>query len=42
MMVKPSLDFFTIIFALFKAGAIPVVVDPGMGISQDGCLPQGE
>ena len=34
LMVKPSLDFFTLIFALFKTGAIPVVVDPGMGIQR--------
>ena len=32
LMVRPSLDFFEIIFAMFKVGAIPVVVDPGMGI----------
>lgn len=32
LMVKPSLEFFELIFALFKTGAIPVVVDPGMGI----------
>ncbi len=32
LMVKPSLEFFIIIFSLFKTGAIPVVVDPGMGI----------
>jgi acyl-CoA synthetase (AMP-forming)/AMP-acid ligase II len=32
LMVKPSLEFFIIIFALFKTGAVPVVVDPGMGI----------
>ena len=32
LMVKPSLDFFALIFALFKIGAVPVVVDPGMGI----------
>jgi len=32
LMVKPSIDFFTLIFALFKSGAVPVVVDPGMGI----------
>ena len=34
LMVKPSLDFFVLIFALFKTGAIPVVVDPGMGIQR--------
>jgi len=32
LMVKPSLEFFILIFALFKTGAVPVVVDPGMGI----------
>ena len=32
LMVKPGLEFFSIIFALFKTGAVPVVVDPGMGI----------
>jgi len=32
LMVKPGLEFFMIIFALFKTGAVPVVVDPGMGI----------
>ena len=34
LMVKPSLDFFSLIFALFKTGAVPVVVDPGMGIQR--------
>jgi olefin beta-lactone synthetase len=32
LMVKPSLDFFALVFALFKVGAVPVVVDPGMGV----------
>jgi len=32
LMVRPSLDFFTLVFAMFKCGAVPVVVDPGMGI----------
>lgn len=31
LMVTPSLDFFTITFALFKAGVVPILVDPGMG-----------
>jgi len=34
LMVKPSLEFFALIFALFKIGAIPVVVDPGMGVQR--------
>jgi acyl-coenzyme A synthetase/AMP-(fatty) acid ligase len=31
LMVPPGIDFFILTFALFKVGAIPVVVDPGMG-----------
>lgn len=34
LMVKPGIEFFCLIFALFKIGAIPVVVDPGMGLSR--------
>ncbi|MBW1899845.1 MAG: AMP-binding protein, partial [Deltaproteobacteria bacterium] len=34
LMVRPCLDFFAITFALFKTGAVPVVVDPGMGIKR--------
>ncbi len=30
-MVKPAIDFLPIVFALFKIGAIPVLIDPGMG-----------
>jgi len=29
--VKPGIDFVVTVFALFRAGAVPVVVDPGMG-----------
>lgn len=32
LFVKPCLDFSVITFALFKVGAIPVLIDPGMGI----------
>ncbi len=32
LMVRPSLDFFILTFAIFKVGAVPVMVDPGMGI----------
>lgn len=31
LMVSPSLDFFRLTFALFKAGIILILVDPGMG-----------
>jgi len=34
LMVKPSLEFFALTFALFKVGAVPVVVDPGMGMKR--------
>ena len=32
LMVSPGLDFFALTFALFKMGAIPILIDPGMGI----------
>ncbi len=32
LMVPPSPEFFALTFALFKAGAVPVLVDPGLGI----------
>jgi acyl-CoA synthetase (AMP-forming)/AMP-acid ligase II len=32
VMVPPSLEFFALTFALFKVGAVPVLIDPGMGI----------
>lgn len=31
LMVKPSLEFFILTFALFKAGAVIVLIDPGIG-----------
>jgi hypothetical protein len=31
LMLKPGLDFFAVFFALFKAGAVPVLIDPGIG-----------
>lgn len=33
LMVTPSLEFFSLTFALFKAGIVPILVDPGMGIN---------
>lgn len=32
LMLKPGLEFFAVFFALFKAGAVPVLVDPGIGL----------
>ena len=34
VMVRPGLELIVIVFALFQLGAIPVVIDPGMGIQQ--------
>lgn len=43
LMVTPSLDFFALTFALFKIGAVPVMIDPGMGIKNLGkCLREAE
>ncbi len=32
LMVKPGLEFFALTFALFKVAAVPVLIDPGMGV----------
>ena len=32
LMLKPGLEFFAVFFALFKAGAVPVLIDPGIGL----------
>lgn len=32
LMLRPGPELFTVLFGLLKAGAVPVVVDPGMGI----------
>ena len=43
LMVKPGPDFFALTFALFKAGIVPVLIDPGLGIAQlKTCLAQAE
>ncbi|MDQ0291077.1 fatty acid CoA ligase family protein [Oligosphaera ethanolica] len=31
LMIRPSLEFYALVFALFKVGAVPVLIDPGMG-----------
>jgi acyl-coenzyme A synthetase/AMP-(fatty) acid ligase len=31
MLMKPELDLWVVLFALFKIGAVPVIMDPGMG-----------
>jgi acyl-CoA synthetase (AMP-forming)/AMP-acid ligase II len=43
LMVPPSIEFFALTFALFKMAAVPVLVDPGMGIRNLGkCLGEAE
>ena len=43
LMVKPSVELFSLTFGLFKAGVIPVMVDPGIGLLQlKGCLAQAQ
>ncbi len=32
--VKPGVEFFSLVFALFKVGAVPVMIDPGIGKRQ--------
>ena len=43
VMVPPSLDFFAVTFALFRMGAVPVFIDPGMGVKPVGrCLREAD
>jgi acyl-CoA synthetase (AMP-forming)/AMP-acid ligase II len=43
LMVPPSLDFFALTFGLLKAAAVPVLIDPGMGVKNLGvCLAEAE
>ncbi len=32
LMLRPGLEFIALAFALFKTGAVPILIDPGMGI----------
>ena len=34
LMVRPGVDFVATAFALFKIGAVPVLIDPGMGVGR--------
>jgi acyl-CoA synthetase (AMP-forming)/AMP-acid ligase II len=33
LLVRPGIDFISLVFAMFKAGAVTVLIDPGMGRS---------
>jgi acyl-CoA synthetase (AMP-forming)/AMP-acid ligase II len=36
MMVPPGPDLFALVFAVFKAGIVPVLIDPGIGVRNFG------
>lgn len=36
LMVRPGLAFFALVFGFFRAGAVPVLVDPGLGLRNIG------
>jgi olefin beta-lactone synthetase len=43
LLVPPSLDFYALTFAIFKAGAVPVFIDPGIGARRFGrCLAEAK
>ncbi len=43
LLVPPSPELFTVTFGLFKAGAVPVFIDPGIGAHNlKGCLNEAE
>jgi acyl-CoA synthetase (AMP-forming)/AMP-acid ligase II len=43
LMVPPGLDLFALAFGLFRAGAVPVLVDPGIGLKHlKACLDKAE
>ncbi len=43
LMVKPSREFFALVFGLFKAGAVPIMIDPGIGLKNlKTCLGEAE
>jgi acyl-CoA synthetase (AMP-forming)/AMP-acid ligase II len=42
-MVPPSIEFYSLTFALFKLGCVVVLIDPGMGVKNLGvCLAEAE
>src|SRR5207247_8642724 len=43
LMVPPGMEFFELTFALFKLGAVLVLIDPGMGVRSLGrCLDEAK
>lgn len=43
LLVPPSRDLYALVFALYRAGIVPVIVDPGLGLAGVGrCLAETE
>lgn len=43
LMVPPSVELIQLVYALFQLGAVPVLIDPGMGLKNIGkCLEEAE
>ena len=43
LLVRPGIDFVSLVFALFKSGAVAILIDPGMGRRNlIGCLAAAE
>src|SRR5512144_302267 len=43
LMVTPGPEFFALTFALFKVGAVPVLIDPGLGVKNlKKCMTEAE
>jgi acyl-CoA synthetase (AMP-forming)/AMP-acid ligase II len=43
LLVRPSLEFFALTLAIFRLGAVPIVVDPGIGVRNlKECLDEAE
>ena len=43
LMVRPSFELFALTFGLFKAGVVPVFIDPGIGVKRMGrCIDEAE
>ncbi len=43
LLVPPGIDFISLVFGLFKAGAVAILIDPGMGRRNlIGCLAEAE
>lgn len=43
VLIPPSREFFTVAFALFRAGGVPVLIDPGIGLkNMKRCLAEAQ